>query len=85
MIKPEHPWFVYQRTVGRISGRPSHWKGWLALMGTIIMIGVAGTAWMRWLITAGRPIVAGVGLGAMILLGVAGLIRLMLAKGERIG
>jgi hypothetical protein len=33
----EDPWFVYQRTAGRITARPVNAKGWLALLALIAL------------------------------------------------
>ena len=79
------PWFVYQRTAGRITGRPANLKGWLALAGTILLIPLLAAPAMGLLIRAGHPILGALALAAILLAGLALLLRVMLAKGKQTG
>lgn len=80
----DDPWFVYQHSAGRITGRPANAKGWAALLGAVAAIHSVALPLMAGLIRAGHPIMAGLALTSVLLVGLYLIFRLMLAKGRRI-
>lgn len=80
----DRPWFVYQRTAGRMTGRPASWKGWLAMAASLTLPVLMGTPLIVTLIRAGHPVLGGLALVTVLLFGLLLLFRLMLAKGHRV-
>ena len=85
MADGQDPWFIYQRTAGRITGRPANLKGWVFFAGTLIAVPALAAPIMGLLIRAGHPIIGSLALAAILLTGFYLLFRVMLAKGKRIG
>lgn len=79
MTEPQEPWFAVSRWHGRISGKPIHWRGWLA---TLAAIAAPHSAWLAVLV----PGVPGWSVGLLSLSLLLGslywLFRLMLRRGR---
>jgi hypothetical protein len=85
MAHGQDPWFVYQRTAGRITGRPANLKGWLLFIGTIVAIPALAAPTMGLLLRAGHPVLGAIALAGILLTGLFLLVRMILAKGKQIG
>ncbi len=83
-MSTEEPWFVYWRRPGRIRGRAANWKGVLALTGGITATCALAVPTMILLIAAGRPLLGAAAMTVMLLIGIALIIRMVIAKGQRV-
>ncbi|MGN5376521.1 hypothetical protein [Sphingomonas hankookensis] len=76
-------WFAYSRHAGKVSAYPVSIKGWLALIGCILLTLLVGWAISGWA-NAVHPIFGYFALAAVIVAGVLLTIWLSIAKGTAV-
>jgi hypothetical protein len=74
-------WFVYSRSAVKITATPVNGKGWSAFVACVAFTIFVGIAVSRWAFTF-HPLLAGLALAAVIVIGVLLIIRLVIAKGR---